>query len=154
MLGMQVNSWSYHKILKLKDCYYCLVAKLCLTLWPMDYSPPGSSIHGILKARILEWLAISLSQGSFWPRGWTHISCIGRQILYHRATWEAKMKRYNFQVNREKWIKERRKSSIKKKAVKEKGKKENTVEQIESRNEPIYNSFHSDWVLFYFIYFY
>ena len=62
------------------------------------------------------------------------------------------MKGYNFQINREKWIKERRKSSIKKKQSRKK--EENTVEQIESRNEPIYNSFHSDWVLFYFIYFY
>ena len=39
-----------------------LVAKLCLTLaTPMDYSPPGSSVHGILQARILEWVAISFS---------------------------------------------------------------------------------------------
>ena len=37
---------------------------------------------GILQARILEWAAISLSGGSFQPRGWTHVSCTGRQILY------------------------------------------------------------------------
>ena len=52
----------------------------------MDYSPPGSSSHGIFQARILEWGAISSSRGSFWPRDGTcfsHISCIGRQILYH-----------------------------------------------------------------------
>ena len=37
----------------------------CLTLWdPMDCSPPGSSVHGILQARILEWVAISSSRGS------------------------------------------------------------------------------------------
>ena len=42
-----------------------LVAQLCLTLFdPWDYSPPGSSIHGILQARILEWVAISSSGGS------------------------------------------------------------------------------------------
>ena len=41
------------------------VAQLCLTLCdPMDCSPPGSSVHGILQVRILEWVAISLSRGS------------------------------------------------------------------------------------------
>ena len=39
--------------------------QMCPTLWdPMDYSPPGSSIHGILQVRILEWIAISSSRGS------------------------------------------------------------------------------------------
>ena len=42
-----------------------LVAQLCLTLFdPMDGSPPGSSVHGILQARILEWVAIAFSRGS------------------------------------------------------------------------------------------
>ena len=41
---------------------------------PMDGSPPGSSVHGILQARILEWGAISSSGGSSWPRGRTHTS--------------------------------------------------------------------------------
>ena len=64
----------------------CLVAKLCCTLlWPMDCSRPGSSILGILQARILEWVAISFSRGSSWPRDWTHIFCIDRSILYHWA---------------------------------------------------------------------
>ena len=41
------------------------VAQSCLTLWdPVDRSPPGSSVHGILQARILEWVAISFSRGS------------------------------------------------------------------------------------------
>ena len=41
---------------------YCLVAKLCLTLWnPTDCSPPGSSDHEIFQARILEWVAISFA---------------------------------------------------------------------------------------------
>ena len=46
------------------------------SLQPMDYSPPSSSIHGILQARILEWVAISFSRGSSWPRDQTHISCV------------------------------------------------------------------------------
>ena len=52
----------------------------------MDCSPPGSSVHGISQARILEWVAISYSRGSSWPRDWTWVSCvscIGRQVLYH-----------------------------------------------------------------------
>ena len=56
---------------------------------PMDCSPPGSSVHGIFQARILEWVAISYSRGSSQPRNWTHVSCascIGRQILYHCTT--------------------------------------------------------------------
>ena len=39
-------------------------------------SPPGSSVHGISQTRILEWLAISSSRGSPWPRDWTHVPCI------------------------------------------------------------------------------
>ena len=67
----------------------CLVAKSCLTLWdPIDCSPPGSSVHGISQARILEWVAISFFRGSSQPRGGTHISCIARRILYHWTTWE------------------------------------------------------------------
>ena len=54
-----------------------------------DYSPPDFSVHEILQARILEWVAISSSRGSFQPRGQTCISCIGRWVLYYRATWEA-----------------------------------------------------------------
>ena len=49
----------------------------------MDCSLPGSSVHGILQAKILGWVAISSSRGSSQPRDRTHISCIGRQILYH-----------------------------------------------------------------------
>ena len=68
----------------------CLVAKLCLTFCdPVDWRLPGSSVHGIFQARILEWVAISSSRGSCQPRNQTCISCIGRQILYHWATWEA-----------------------------------------------------------------
>ena len=42
----------------------------------MDYSQPDSSVRGILQARILEWVAISFSKGSSWPRDWTCVSCI------------------------------------------------------------------------------
>ena len=49
----------------------------------------SSSVHGILQARILEWIAISSSRGSSQPRDWTCVFCIGRQIPYHWPTWEA-----------------------------------------------------------------
>ena len=55
---------------------------------PMDCSLSGSSLHGILQARILEWVAISFSRGSSQPRDQTWVSwvsCIGRWILYHWA---------------------------------------------------------------------
>ena len=51
--------------------------------------PPGSSVHGIPQARILEWVAISFSRGSSWPRDQIYVSYIGRWILYHWATREA-----------------------------------------------------------------
>ena len=43
---------------------------------PTDCSPPGSSVHGILRARILEWVAFPFSKGSSGPRDWTHASCV------------------------------------------------------------------------------
>ena len=53
------------------------VAELCLTLCdPMDCNPPGSSVHGILQARILEWVAIPFSRGSSGPRDRTQVSYI------------------------------------------------------------------------------
>ena len=56
----------------------------------MNCSPPGSSVHGISQARLLEWIAISFSRGSSQPKGQTKISsCISRQILYYWATREA-----------------------------------------------------------------
>ena len=70
--------------------YVCVPAKslqsfptLCN---PMDRSPPGSSVPGILQARTLQWVAVPSSRGSSPPRDWTpisYISCIGGRILYH-----------------------------------------------------------------------
>ena len=60
----------------------CLVTKLCSPLFhPMDCSLPGSSIHGISQARILEWVAISFSTGSSWPGSQTCITCISSKFL-------------------------------------------------------------------------
>ena len=74
-------------------CWCCLVLKSCLTLCdPMDCSPPGSFVRGILQARTLEWVAISCSKGSSQPRDQTRVSCLScicSWILYHWATREA-----------------------------------------------------------------
>ena len=76
--------------------YWCENAQSLSHVWlfcnPMDCSPSDSSVHGILQARILEWAVISSFRGSSQPRDWTrvfYVSCIGRQILYYWATWEA-----------------------------------------------------------------
>ena len=71
----------------LQTLTYCLVANSYLTILrlPVYCSPPGSSVHGISQARILEWVAISSSRGSFGPRDRTHISCVAVvvQLLSH-----------------------------------------------------------------------
>ena len=66
-----------------------LVAQSCRTVCgPMDYSPPGSSVHGILQTRILEWVAVSFSRGSSQPRDWTRVSCIaGRFFFFFFTLW-------------------------------------------------------------------
>ena len=59
------------------------------SLRPMDCSPPGSSLHGILQARILEWVAISFSRGSSRPRDQTQVSRIPGRRFNLWATREA-----------------------------------------------------------------
>ena len=68
----------------------CFITQSCPTLCcSMDCSPPGSSVHGILQARIMEWAAMPSSRGSSQPRDQTHISyvsCISRQVFTTSAT--------------------------------------------------------------------
>ena len=74
--GIKPKIWLYVKLLQSR-----------LTLCdPVNHIQPGSSVHGILQARILEWVAISFFTGSSQPRDRTCISCIGRRSLYHWAT--------------------------------------------------------------------
>ena len=74
-------------------CPACMCAKLlqsCPTLCsPMDHHPPGSSVHGILQARILHWVAIPFSRGSSWFRDQTWVSCIEGRLYTLWATREA-----------------------------------------------------------------
>ena len=71
----------------------CVCAKslqLCLTLcYPTDCSPPGSSVHGILQARILEWVAVPSSRGSSGPRDLTLMSlcALAGRFFTSSATW-------------------------------------------------------------------
>ena len=67
-----------------------LVIQSCPTLCdPIDCSPPGSSFHGILQARILEWVAIPFSRGSPWPRDQTQVSCMAGRFFTIWAMREA-----------------------------------------------------------------
>ena len=64
----------------------CLHAQLCDSWDPMDCRPPGSSVHGILQARILEWVAISFSRGPSQSKRSNPCLLLDRQILYHCTT--------------------------------------------------------------------
>ena len=68
------------KVLIKSEIDSCLVTYN--SLGPMDCSLPGSSLHGITQAEILEWVSIPFSWGSFWPRDWTCISCITGRFFY------------------------------------------------------------------------
>ena len=68
-----------------------LVAQLCLTPCDlMDCSPPGSSVHRVFQAWILERVAIPFSRGSSWPRDWTQLSCIAGRFFNIWAAWARK----------------------------------------------------------------
>ena len=83
----------FHDLVSPNGMLHANFFQSCPTLCdPMDCSLPGSSVHEIFQARILEWVAISSSRGSSSLRYRTHVSCvfwIERQILYHCTAWEA-----------------------------------------------------------------
>ena len=71
----------------LSMCVHAMLLQWPLALCnPLDCSPPGSSVCGILQARMLEWVAMPSSKGPSQPRDQTcisYVSCVGRQVLYH-----------------------------------------------------------------------
>ena len=74
----------------LYSIHTCSVVESCLILCdPKDCSPTGSSVHGLLQARILEWAAIPFSRGSSWPRDQSLVSCIGGRFFTVWATRDA-----------------------------------------------------------------
>ena len=95
---------------------FCLVLHTCEVKWsevtqscptlcdPMDCSPPGSSVHGILQARILEWAAIPSSRGSSWPRNWTWVSCIAGRFFTIWATAFCKQRKAKLQLPGAFWL--------------------------------------------------
>ena len=86
--GLRILIKSYYEV-KWKWKWSCSV--MSDFLWPMDCSPPGSSIHGIFQARILEWVAIYFSRGSSRPRDETRVSHIAGRHFNVWATREALM---------------------------------------------------------------
>ena len=85
--GRCFNLWATREAKKRKK-----VAQSCPTLCnPMDCSLPGSSVHGIFQARILEWVAISFSRGSSQTRDWTWVFCIVGRCFTIWATREVKV---------------------------------------------------------------
>ena len=68
--------------------YSLSLVLLCLTPWNIALQAP-LFVHETSQARTLEWVSIFFSRGSSWPRDQTHVSCIGRRMLYHWATKEA-----------------------------------------------------------------
>ena len=87
-------SWHKVAVQRIEWTDDVLIRFSCIQLFdPMDCSLPGSPVHGILQARILEWVAMPSSRGSYQPRDGTQVSCsfyIGRQILYYWAIGEAR----------------------------------------------------------------
>ena len=86
--NLESNIFLFHCIMWRSE-----VAQSCVTLYnPTDCSFPGSSVHGIFQARVLEWLAISFFRGSSWPRIWTRVSHIAGRCFTLWATREAHVK--------------------------------------------------------------
>ena len=102
-----VKAQNYNQLIKGNgtEARMCLPAKSlwsCPTLCDaMDCSPPSSSARGILQARILEWVAVSSSRGSFLSQGSNlrpYISYIGRQVLYCQCHLEARILEFTSQL--------------------------------------------------------
>ena len=68
--------------------YVCVFSRVRLCD-PMDCRLPASSVHRISQARIMEWVAISYSRGSSWPRDWTQVTCFAGRVFSIWATREA-----------------------------------------------------------------
>ena len=83
--GFQMRLFNFIDIYRYTHTHtHMLVSQSCPTFWdPVDYSPPGSSVHGILRARMLEWVAIPFSRGISQPRDRTQVSSIVGRILNH-----------------------------------------------------------------------
>ena len=86
LLSSYQNDHNHLGSCSLKESKRWVVSDSCN---PMNCSLPGSSDHGILKARKLEWVAISFSRGTSQPRNWTQDSHVAGRCITNWATWEA-----------------------------------------------------------------
>ena len=90
-LSLGFNNWKHGKrsylVLDYEWVHVCVLSRVWLCD-PMDCNPLGSSVHETFQARTVKSVVISYSRGSSWPRDPTRLSCTGRWILYHHATWE------------------------------------------------------------------
>ena len=90
--------WAYIS----NGCVYMLLQSCPTLCHPVDYNPPGSSVHGVLQARILEWVVMPSSRGSSRPRGQSHMSCLRHWQMVSfttSATWEVPTKTPWSQIN-------------------------------------------------------
>ena len=86
----RIGTWIFWLVFSPLPLVLAKSLQLCLTLCdPMDCSPLGSSVHGIFQARILEWVAVSFSRWSPWPRDRTWVSCTAGRVFTNWATREA-----------------------------------------------------------------
>ena len=101
--------WSYHCLIMIllsfeiistfRSCPYIWKVKVFVTqsCWTLQlHGPLGSFIHGILQAKIEEWVGISFSWGSSWPRDQTHVSCIAGRFLTIWATRQVRVFMYSY----------------------------------------------------------
>ena len=94
-------------------CALCLVTQSRLILWNPTYcSPLGFSVHVLFQARILEWVAISYSRGSFWSRYQTWISCIGRWIFATKPPGKPNLWEYTLKQSPRRIIQQSQQNSI------------------------------------------
>ena len=88
LVALNNLSWAGHSLIL---GVVCMLNRVWLFWDPKVCNPPGSPVHEILQAGILEWVAIASCRGSFLSRDQTYVfcgSCIARWILYHWVTWE------------------------------------------------------------------
>ena len=93
--------YCWNNLHSLQDRMCSVASVMSDSLQPMDCSPLGSSVHGILQARIPKWIAMPSSRGSSWSRNWAHISgisCIADRFFTHWATREAPYRICHFKI--------------------------------------------------------
>ena len=74
--------------------YVCVCSVVSNSLQLLNCSLPGPSVHGTFQTRILEWVTISSSRISSWPRDWTRLSCVSGRFFIHWASREAQFQGY------------------------------------------------------------